>query len=151
MNKESIFGRELARNERGGVLIEFAILAPAIIALMMGVFQMGVQLQNVNALRSISSDGARYAVVEYQKDNAITPASIETAIEQIATAAPYYLEASRLSVDVDPVDIGRVAGAEEFAIKLKYNAPNFLKVIDQDEFDIDYERPLFVVPPEAEE
>ena len=44
--------RRLRRDDRGAAIIEFALLAPVLLGLMLGVLQMGLQMQSFNALRA---------------------------------------------------------------------------------------------------
>ena len=67
----------LKRDNSGAAVIEFAILAPVIFAMLLGVIQVGLSMQAQNALRSIASQTARYAVVEYQKGNEVTDGTIK--------------------------------------------------------------------------
>ena len=64
--------RRLARDKQGSVLVEFALLAPVLLTLMVGVVQVGLHVQNVNAVRNLAADGARAAMVEYQRGNLLT-------------------------------------------------------------------------------
>lgn len=64
--------RALLRQKQGSVVTEFALLAPTILALMLGVLQIGIGMQNYNAMRSVASDVMRYAVVNYQTGNELT-------------------------------------------------------------------------------
>ena len=59
----------ICRDERGATIVEFALLAPLILGLLLGVVQVSLSAQSYNAMRSIASDTARYAVVELQKEN----------------------------------------------------------------------------------
>ena len=53
----------ILRDQSGSTIVEFAILAPAIIGLLFGVFQVGLGMQAKNSMRSIAQETARYAVV----------------------------------------------------------------------------------------
>ena len=70
----------LARNQRGGAAVEFALLAPVFIALMMGVVEVGVYMQNYSAVRSLATDASRFTAVEYQKNNKISTTTLENNI-----------------------------------------------------------------------
>ena len=62
----------LRRNRDGSVAVEFALVGPILLGMLMGVLQIGIGMQNYNALRGISADTARYAVVNYQTANRLT-------------------------------------------------------------------------------
>ena len=68
----------IRRNDTGAAAIEFALLSPALILMMIGVLQVGVAMQNYNALRGLSADVARYTMVQYQTGNTISNSQIES-------------------------------------------------------------------------
>ncbi len=53
----------LFRQRKGSATIEFGLVAPAIIVMIMGVLQVGIAVQNYNALRGVSSEVSRYAMI----------------------------------------------------------------------------------------
>ena len=67
MNRKPFHMRRLTANERGASAVEFALLAPVFISLMLGVVEVGMYMQNYSAVRSLASDASRFAAVEYQK------------------------------------------------------------------------------------
>ena len=48
---------------------------------MVGVVQVGLHVQNVNAVRNLAADGARAAMVEYQRGNLLTAEQIAADIQ----------------------------------------------------------------------
>ena len=56
--------KRLAHDLQGSVAIEFALIGPVFLTMFLGVLQIGIGMQNYNALRGISADVARYAVVK---------------------------------------------------------------------------------------
>ena len=46
----------------GAATVEFGLLGPLVITMMLGVLQMGVAMWSYNSLRSVASETARYAV-----------------------------------------------------------------------------------------
>jgi hypothetical protein len=135
----------LARNQRGGAAIEFALLAPVFIALMMGVVEVGVYMQNYSAVRSLATDASRFTAVEYQKNNKISDSTLEDNIRSLAIASPYNLVDSRLSVDVDEVSPSPIDGARQFSLTLTYALPDIVGGTSIDNISIDYTRQLFVL------
>lgn len=142
--------RALRRDSAGSVAIEFALIGPAMFAMLLGVMQIGIGMQNYNALRSVSAEVARYAVINAQDAAAQsnmtlrdTNDQLEDYAEEIATATPYGLQASKLTVTVTSVPT-RVDGASERSIQLQYNIPSVLGVIGIDSIPITYTRPVFI-------
>lgn len=143
----SRFPRNIARDGSGSVAIEFALIAPALIAMLLGIFQVGVGMQNYNAMRSISADVARYAVVCYQKQDTACndDTEFETWARRRAAASPYNLDRERLTVDVQAVDPSTVAGALEKTITLTYAVPSVMGLVGLQDISLDYTRPVFLV------
>ena len=136
---------QLRRSDDGSVAIEFALAGPVLIAMMMGILQFGIGMQNYNALRGISSDVARYAVVNYQTKNRLTAAQLETYANGIASRAPYGMIVQNFESQVTTAATQRVTGATEFTIELSYRVPTFLGFIGLGEIPLTYSRPIFVV------
>ena len=67
----------LRKDQRGSVAVEFALIGPLLIGMLMGVLQIGVGMQNYNALRGISADVARYSVINYQTANRLTVGQLQ--------------------------------------------------------------------------
>jgi len=134
----------LVRDESGSTIVEFAILAPAIIGLLFGVFQVGLGMQAQNAMRSIAQETSRYAVVEYMRGNEVTDATIETWAEDAATSAPYLLN-STFDARVVSVTTPRVSGTFEKTLTLTYTPPAVVPLVDWVSPQLTYSRPIFVL------
>lgn len=135
----------LRRETDGSVIIEFALIGPVLLAMLLGVLQIGLGMQNYNALRSISADVSRFAVVTRQAGNPVSTSALETYTDGLATAAPYGLANARFQSTVTLAANQRVAGATEYTLQLQYNVPTFLGFIGIDEIPLSYSRPIFVV------
>lgn len=137
--------RRLAANERGASAIEFALLAPVFLGLMMGVVEVGLYMQNYNAVRSLASDASRFAAVEYQKNNVLTEDVLEANIQAMGVGLPYNLINTQLTVTVTEVTPARVNGAREFDLDIDYALPDIIGGTTIDNFTVSYSRPLFVL------
>lgn len=135
---------QLARDTAGSAIIEFAVLAPAVIAMLFGVFQVGLGMQAQNALRSIASETARYAVVEYQKGNEVTNEEIRIWAENLGEGAPYLLNES-LEVSITEVASPRVFGTFEKTLTLTYTPPAVVPLVDWVSPELTFSRPIFVI------
>jgi len=135
----------LRRDCRGATLLEFGLLAPAMFAMMLGVFQIGMGMQAYNAMRSVASDAARAAATSYQRESEIPQATIRNSAIAIATSAPYSLKADELSLQVEQATDQRVDGAIEFTITIDYRVPSILGFIGIDAIPLSYSRPIFVI------
>ncbi len=142
--------QDLGRDSAGSVAIEFALIGPAMFAMLLGVMQIGIGMQNYNALRSVSAEVARYAVINAQDAAAQSNMTLRDTNEElqdyareIATETPYGLQANKLTVTITSVPT-RVDGASERTIQLQYNIPSVLGVIGIDSIPITYSRPVFI-------
>jgi hypothetical protein len=138
---------KLRDDERGSVLIEFALLAPVFLTLLMGVVQVGLHMQNSNAVRNLASDGARFAVVQYQRERHSPTDVIETWIRSEGVGGKYNLATDRLGVTVTEESPSRIAGAIEMEIRVTYSAPDFLAFVPGEVLELEYVRPVFLLPP----
>ena len=134
----------LARDQRGGAAVEFGLLAPTFMVMLIGVFQVGVGMQAYNSLRSASADTAREVSVQYQNDNRLTESQIAQVGEATATTAPYLLSADRLTVNVQLAATQHIPKARELTLRLRYRVPTFLDFIGIEGPELDYSRPIFV-------
>lgn len=147
----STFFARLRSDSSGSVAVEFALIGPTMLAMLFGVLQFGIGMQNYNALRSISAEVARYAVIDAQDAAAHsdmtmrdTNEELEEYAREIASVPPYGLQDSRLEITVASVPT-RVEGSSERTITLQYNVPSMLGVIGIDSIPITYSRPVFII------
>jgi Flp pilus assembly protein TadG len=138
----------ITRDRTGTTAVEFALVGPAVIGLMLGVFQVGMAMQSHNAIRSVTAEAARYATVEFQKG--ATPADltndeIEEEALDIADEVPYVLVRSRVTVNVVDAPTQRVNGAREMTITVSYTPPPVLPLFDWASPTVTHTRPIFVI------
>jgi Flp pilus assembly protein TadG len=141
------FRRALATDRRGAVAIEFALIGPAFIVMLMGVFQVGIGMQNYNALRNISADVARHAMVQYSTGNRLSEEQLRTFALGVGRSAPYLLDPTRMNATIDTATTQRVTGATELTITVNYQIPSVLSGMGLEGPYIDYTRPVFVTSP----
>lgn len=141
------FLRRLGGDRQGSTIIEFALLAPVMFTLMIGVFQVAVFVQNYNAVRSVVSDTARFVTVEYQKDNDLNEDEIHAILVSQAVGAPYLLDSDRLDIEISTQAVSRVTGATEFDVAVSYTLEDWLPFVELEETTLTYNRPIFVVTP----
>lgn len=138
--------RQLAGNGQGSVITEFALLAPTVLTLMLGVFQVGIGMQNYNAMRAISFEVMRYAVVNYQTNNQLSNELLEYHASSVAISSAYGLDGSKFEPHVSDVTNSRVTGTIEKTITLNYTVPTFLTIIGLPDIPLQYSQSLFLTP-----
>lgn len=129
----------------GSLAIEFALLIPVLITMMLGVFQIGITMNSYNAMRSAAADISRYTVVQYQNGSYRDTNDLTTTARAMATAAPYMLDTSRLTISVSRPVTQRVAGTTELSVSLRYNAPSVMNLIGVSDIPLSYSQPVFLV------
>lgn len=135
--------RRLRRDRAGSTIIEFALLAPVIITLFLGILQVGIWMQSYNALRSIAADTGRYTAVQYQKVNYIS--NIDMATWARARAVNDYLfDTNRISTDVTDAANQRITGVTEKTLTITYKYESLLGIIGVGDQDVSFSRPIFV-------
>lgn len=124
-------------------MLEFALVGPAFILMLMGVLQVGIGLQNYNALRNVSAEVARYAMVQYATNNRLTDEQLRTYTTSVARDAPYLLN-SLMDVSVTDPATPQVAGVKEKTLTIQYRIPSILDTMGLSGPVITYTRPLFL-------
>lgn len=144
------FLNRLRRDNAGVAAIEFALIGPAFIVMILGVLQVGMSLQSYNAMRNLSADVARYAMVQYQTGNTLTNSQIRTWARNHGQGAPYLMDPDRLGITIADAENQRVAGARELDITLTYQASSVLEFIDIEGPTMDFNRPIFLTVPDED-
>lgn len=138
--------RALRRDAGGNAAVEFALIGPAMILLLLGVAQIGLQIQNYNAIRNLAADGSRFATVEYQKGTRSTTTAIETWMNTKAIGGVYNLDIDRLDIDVTQDASPRLTGLVEMDIAITYTAPEYLWSVAGKVLTLRYNRSVFLPP-----
>lgn len=134
----------LLRDSSGAAAVEFAMIAPMLITMVLGVMQLGLAMYSYNSLRGAANDIARYAVIQTQQGTFQNDADLTTQARAIAVAMPYALTTSRLTISVTQPTGQRVSGATEKTIAVSYNVPSVLGMIGMGDIPISYSRPVFL-------
>ena len=107
----------LRRNERGAAALEFAIIAPALIALIIGIAQLGILYLANAGLRNAVAEGARFATIWPRPD--------DTAIRTRITSSEFGLIPANITTPA--ITHGVDSGANYVDISVSYTVPlNFI-------------------------
>lgn len=139
------FMARLRADRSGAVAVEFALLGTAFFAMLLGVLQVGIGMQNYNAIRNVSADVARYTMVQYETGNELSLTQIRSYALAAGQNAPYLLDFARLDAEVDTAETQRVDGATELTLQITYNVPMIVGFLGIEEPRIVYERPIFLL------
>jgi Flp pilus assembly protein TadG len=141
--------RAIRLDSTGAAALEFALVGPALIVMLLGVMQIGIGMQNYNALRNVSTEVARYAMVQYATGNNLTNDQLNAYAYNVSENAPYLLQDGRLVAKVTDAATQRVTGATEKTLELDYQIPSLLDSMGLHGPRITYSRPLFLTTPGA--
>jgi Flp pilus assembly protein TadG len=132
------------RNDRGGsTIVEFAILAPAIITLFLGVLQVGMWMHSYNALRSIAAETGRYTAVQYQKANYISNIDMATWARDRAMDG-YQFKSDDISTDVSDAADQQITGVTQKTLTLTYTFRSVMSIVGISDQVVTFSRPIFV-------
>ena len=135
--------RSIFQNRRASVIVEFAIIGPVLIMLLLGILWTGIQMQKFNALRSIAADVERYTVVEYQKNNKLGALQIKDVATSKAVRPPYGLTGDQLDVEVTQV-ASPMSGTKAYSLKLTYTPYDDLKGFGVPAIQMRYSQSIYV-------
>jgi Flp pilus assembly protein TadG len=77
------FRKMLYRNEKGGALIEFALVLPLLLLVVFGITEFGRAVMVTNSLNTASREGARLAVVSSVSDST----SVISRVQEVCAAS----------------------------------------------------------------
>lgn len=137
-----IFQR-LRGDRSGSTIIEFAILAPVIVTMFMGILQVGIWMQSYNALRSVAADAGRYTTVQYQLSNRIDNHAMATWARDRGIDH-YNFKSADFSTDVTTAANQRIVGVTELTLTLTYKYKSYLTYIGVTDPNVTFSRPIFI-------
>lgn len=113
--RNSSWLRRLVRNTDGASAIEFAIVAPPFLLLMLGVICYGIYFGSVHGVQQLAAEGARAAIAGIS--NSERKSLAQSAITQSIGSYPFLTQTklSITSVDTDPA-------TGTFTVSLHYDA-----------------------------
>jgi Flp pilus assembly protein TadG len=135
--------RRIARARDGSATIEFAMLGPLLILLILGIFQFSIVMQAYSALGSAASDVQRQVVTQAQTGNVLTTSQMRDTAIAAASSAPYFLNGNLLAVTVASASPQRVTGATEYTLTMTYTSP-IVVWLSNLSFTTTYKRSIFV-------
>ncbi len=106
---QAIFRPDDQSDRRGAALVEFAIISPVILALVLGVVEMGTALEASNKLTSALREGGRLAAMDWTDivPNGVTPN------DKVMTDIKNFLEASGVPSDQVAISMTFAEGANQ--------------------------------------
>ncbi|WP_291632501.1 TadE/TadG family type IV pilus assembly protein [Clostridium sp.] len=106
------------RNEKGQSLVEFAILLPIILLLLMGILEFGLMLNSYLTINNSAREGARLGIV----------AGSNIEIEELINNSSPNLDTANLVVNITPVEGSRQSG-DTLTVEIIYNYQVIIPII----------------------
>ena len=116
-NKEMIAINNI-KNEKGQALVEFAIILPILLLLVMGIFEFGMLLNSYLTVQNVAREGARLGIVGG------TDVQINNLIDEISPT----LTPADLIVSVTPTSGNRTSG-NKLTVYVTYNYHTTVPII----------------------
>lgn len=138
--------RRLVRDQRGSALIEFALVSPMVILLIMAALQFGLSLRANAGLRDLAGWAGREAVVSYQltSDPVIGPEQLRTMITQRAQHPRYNLTDGTLNVTVTSVADTTLLTVNRVRIRISYGYPMSIPLLPRMTVPLSVDRTFYV-------
>lgn len=106
------------KNQKGQSLVEFAIILPIILLLLMGIAQFGMLLNSYLTLQNTTREGARLAIV----------GGSDIEINTLITSISPNLTPADLTVNITPTETSRSSG-DNIVVNVSYNYHMTLPII----------------------
>lgn len=113
--------KRIIKDQKGGALIEFAIVLPLLVVLVIGIIEFGLLCYNKHIIANASREGARAAIVAGV--GSLDDAAIKTIVKNYCN--PRLLDFSGNTIDDDDIDLdpdrSTIGFGDDFAVTLEYD------------------------------
>lgn len=101
---------KIIKNQQGQALVEFAIILPILLLLVMGIIQFGMMLGSYLTLQNAAREGARAGII----------GSTNAEIQRVINSTSPNLELDKLTVGITPSEAIRKSG-DSLTVSVSYN------------------------------
>ncbi len=136
--------RRLREDSSGTSAMEFALIAPIFIVMMLGVLQVGLWMHGYNGMRAVAAETSRYVTVEYQKGNRVSNYDVAVWARNTAIQSSYILDGGTVSTLVVDDATQNIAGITRKTLTVNYQMSSIMGMIGIDALDMSFSRPMFV-------
>ena len=138
--------RTLAQDRRGSTVVEFALVGPVVVLMVMAALELGMALRANAALRDLIGWAGREAVVSYQlvASGGQTKTQIEEAIRSRAASGGYKLGNGTLRPVVTIVRDTSLLTVNRVNIHLTYAYRISLPLVPDQTVNMDFDRTFYV-------
>ena len=110
----------------GSAAVEFGLIAPVFLTMLLGVFQVGVWMQAYNAIRNAVAETGTQRGGGISDRQQAERRQIENTGLAVATTSPYLLDPEKIEIAVVDRPMQPFPGARELTLTLTYQMPTFL-------------------------
>lgn len=116
-------GRRRAGGEDGQALVEFALIAPILLVLVFGIFDLGMAWNAYQVITDAAREGARSGVIATGATNQTVAAQVEAAVEDAIDRTWLKVENATITVVVDPATRGPLEVDVAYAHRFLFIGP----------------------------
>lgn len=138
---------KLRLDQCGATAVEFALVSPILIVLILGALQLGQVLRANAGLRELAGWAGREAVVSFQSfsgNQPLGPEELEASIEERAALASYNLRNGTLDVNVTNVQDTTLLTVNRVRVQLNYDYNLSLPFLPAQTINLTVDRTFFV-------
>jgi len=122
-------GRKLLKREDGSALVEFAVILPVLVFLLVGMMEFGLLLYNQQVITNASREGARYGIVSRTPRR--TAEEIEAVVNNYCADHLVTFGGGSPDTDVNPADTGGSTFGQDLVVTVTFHydflvLPNFV-------------------------
>lgn len=139
------FFKDMNKDESGSAITEFAICAPAILILLLGVFQIAFAVHAKNSMQSVIGEVGRNVAVGYlnSETELFGEGQVELLLTSTATNAIYRLNSDEIVATAEIVD-SEYTDIKELTMKINYNVPMFIPLPSMDQIQLEARRTVYI-------
>lgn len=109
---------KICRDKRGQALVEFAIILPVLLLILMGIVQFGLVINDYLTISNLSREGAREGIVntsDYEIDNAVLTRAVN-------------IDTTKMTIGISPSEDSRTTG-QTLTVTITYNCSLIVPII----------------------
>lgn len=137
--------RRLRTDCTGTSAMEFALVAPMFIILMLGTLQIGLWMHGYNGMRAVAAETSRHFTVQNQRGTpGITNLTMARWARDEARNSSYILAGGTVTTDVTDNATQNITGVTQKTLTVTYQMSSFMGMVGISSLNLTFRRPIFV-------
>jgi len=112
-------GRRFCKNQKGQGLVEFAIILPVLLLILLGMVEFGLILYNQHVITNASREGARYGIVV--RSDRRTEIEITAVVDAYCADNMVTFGAGTPDTSIDPTDTSTSVFGEDLTVDVTFH------------------------------